>query len=318
MAPKDCPPLEDLAALAEGRLQGEARDRVVAHLVDCEECREVFAATLVTLEDLEKDAATGEGAPGAPPTAPSPSAPVPPAPVSLASRREGRRPGGRWWARSLAAAAVMVLVGAVVVYETGARKRPPSREAWLAEMPPAQQLVPSLWGGVVMRGGSEGGELTRQSAELGALLVDLEVTLAAGNGERAAELARRMATIMEEAGLLDEEVAALREGAGAGDSGAIEALRGALPGVEQSLRERFSTAHLDLGSFAEEARLAALAGDREFLRSARVRRYLSWLLSDSSQSLPPDVRHSLVLLQRDVPPTRQAEVALSLLNALAP
>jgi hypothetical protein len=37
------PDLNDLAALAEGRLTGAARDRTLAHVAECRECRDVLA-----------------------------------------------------------------------------------------------------------------------------------------------------------------------------------------------------------------------------------------------------------------------------------
>src|SRR5687767_2308900 len=38
-----CPDAEDLAALADGRLQSAERARLEAHLADCDRCRPVFA-----------------------------------------------------------------------------------------------------------------------------------------------------------------------------------------------------------------------------------------------------------------------------------
>lgn len=47
-----CPDLEELAAFADGRLSGAARDAVVEHLADCEDCYEIYAETLRVQEDL--------------------------------------------------------------------------------------------------------------------------------------------------------------------------------------------------------------------------------------------------------------------------
>jgi anti-sigma factor RsiW len=41
-----CPPAEELAALLEGRIEAEARERVLAHLNSCEPCFSVFTAAV--------------------------------------------------------------------------------------------------------------------------------------------------------------------------------------------------------------------------------------------------------------------------------
>ena len=231
--------------------------------------------------------------------------------------REGRRGRRDWQAGAVAAAATLVVVGSIVVYQRNAQPTPPSRSEWLAQMGPPERLVPELWGGVIMRGGGEGGELTRQSAELGALLVDLEVALAAGDAERAAELARRMATIMGEVGLLDEEVARLREAAGNEVDDQIKALRAELPRVEPSLRERFLAFYLDLGAFAEETRLAGLARDSSFLKTRRAHRYLEWLLSQREEPLPPTLEKNLAVLSAEsASPAEHMEAASAILRDL--
>lgn len=51
-SPSDCLDLEDLAAFVDGALSGTARDAVVAHLADCEDCYEVYTETLHVQEDL--------------------------------------------------------------------------------------------------------------------------------------------------------------------------------------------------------------------------------------------------------------------------
>jgi hypothetical protein len=53
-----CPSLEDLAAFLDGKLSGDERARVVAHLADCPRCYEVFAETarFQLYEEEEEDA----------------------------------------------------------------------------------------------------------------------------------------------------------------------------------------------------------------------------------------------------------------------
>ncbi len=297
-----CAALETLGAFAEGKLVGAERDQVIAHLAGCEECRRVLAATMQTLEELaaEEDRA------------------APPLELRRAPQSSWRR---RWLGPLVAAAAALALVGSVVVYDASTRDAPPSRDAWLAQMPPARQLLPDIWGGVVLRGTGEEGVLSQQSAELGALLVDVEVALAAGDTERAGEMLRRMATILDQAGFMDEEVAALRATAAADGAHMGALLRAERPRLEERLREGFSTLYLDLGSFAEEARLAAAAGNRDFFAQRRVRRYVAWLLEphgQDEQPLPPAALEGLAALQRPaLSPAQREAAADSVLQAVA-
>jgi hypothetical protein len=177
--------------------------------------------------------------------------------------------------------------------------------------------VPELWGGVTMRGSEEGGELTRQSAEIGALLVDLEVALAAGDAERAAELAGRMAAIMDEAGFLDPELATLRQAIESPvDQEALSSLRLAVPTIEIGLRERFDVFRLELGMFAEQARIAAATGERAFLATKTTRQYAAWAASQS-EDLPAAAVGGLQVLSRsDSSPSLQASAAATLLRSL--
>ncbi len=58
------------------------------------------------------------------------------------------------------------------------------------------------------------------------------------------------------------------------------------------MRERFEPALLDLGTFAEEAQIAARAGDQSFLASRAARRYLDWVLSQPNGTLPREDRNT--------------------------
>jgi len=44
--PPPCPPAEELAALLEGRIEEDARQRLLAHLNACEPCFQVFTAAV--------------------------------------------------------------------------------------------------------------------------------------------------------------------------------------------------------------------------------------------------------------------------------
>ncbi len=75
MSVSTCPDPEQLAACAEGRLEGEERAQVLAHLRACADCYEVFVETLRFLDDdvaMEWDSDTPADGSG-----PSPGAGVP-------------------------------------------------------------------------------------------------------------------------------------------------------------------------------------------------------------------------------------------------
>lgn len=275
-----CSALEEVAAFAEGRLRGVDRDRVVSHLSGCAECREVLAESIEVAEDLALEDGTGSVTP-----------------LRLPEPTSGRRFGSAWQ-RSTAAAAAVAVVASFLGWQAVARQRPPSRADWLAEMQPAQELLPHIWGGVVLRGEGEVGEDDKQSTEIGALLVDVDVALAAGDADRARDVLYRMATLVEDAVAMAPHDVTLRRIAEASDAAAMKAaLAAELPGFETALRERFGRFYLDLGTFAEEAQVAERVGNREFLRSRAARRYLDWVVSQQEEPLPDAVREDLRMLR---------------------
>ena len=293
----DCSALEEVAAFAEGRLRGAERERLIAHLAGCADCREVLAETIETAEELDATA----------------------------------RPRFPWLARGAAAAATFIVVGAVVVSQRNATRSPPSPDEWLAEMPAAASLAPHVWGGVRMRGAGDPGEIFPQSTELGALLVDLRVASAAGDVASGSDVLRRVAVILEDAGLMDEgDIATLRAIADENDAERRKAtLAAKLPAIEERLRERFEPSFLDLGTFAGEALIAARAGDRSFLESRAAQRYLHWVLSRPNVALPLEgtdaepvplpapVAAALRTLQdKGTTPEQQAEAAETILRAM--
>jgi hypothetical protein len=286
-----CPTLEEIAALAEGRLRGEERDRLVGHLAGCEECREVLAATAGVLED---------------------SVAVPSDRIAAVSPLR-RRP---WLPFAMAAASAALVLGTLTVYQRTAPPRLPSHAEWVAKAPPAVDLVPNLWGGVVLRGNEETGELSPRSAELGALLADLEIALTAADGERASELTDRISRILEDAGGLDREVADLALAARLEGDERLNALGRALPAIDRIARERFLTFYLDLGTFAERARLAEMAGDTRFVSSGSARRYLERVLRQRREPLSSGARSALQQLRDAEGSPSRALAASALLRSI--
>ncbi|HEV8238276.1 MAG TPA: zf-HC2 domain-containing protein [Thermoanaerobaculia bacterium] len=300
----DCSAPEDLAALAEGRLRGQERDRVIAHLAGCADCREVFAGIVETAEELDRE------------DQPSVIAPLP----------QKKRFG--WPARSAAAAMLGAMaVGAVALWQVNAQRHPPSPTEWLAQMPPATELAPLTWGGVTLRGLGAAGELYPQSVELGALIVDLHTAVQARDGERARNVLERMAVILDDAGLMEKDPATLRSVAELRDADRMrDALAKSLPGIEQRIHQRFAPSFLDFGTFVEEVHVAASAGDQRFIESRSARRYLDWVLSRPNLALPAvegrpvplgdEVGAALRIVQRQgATQKQQADAAEDILHA---
>jgi hypothetical protein len=294
-----CSPLEEIAAFAEGQLRGAQRERMIAHLAACDDCREVFAGIVEVSADVREGEADVLVAGDA---------------FSPAKRRF------RWVAGAAAAAAVIAVVGVIAFSQLEARKHPPSRGAWLDQMPAAERLLPLVWGGAIMRGPEgepDGGQLDKASTELGALMVDLDVTLHAGDAERSREVLRRMAVLLEHAPFADSDRAALLAIAAQPDVPSMKAAAASrLPALERRLGKQLDPLHLELGRFLNEARIAGLAGRQEFLGSAPARRYLGWLVSHRD-ALPARAHEQLLALQAASLPAAQAEAAESLLRSLA-
>jgi len=295
----DCSALEEVAAFAEGRLRGAERERLIAHLAGCADCREVLAETIEVGADLDAE------------TSDQKVADLRPVAVLRPMRSE-------WAVRVGAVAATVVVVGSsLVAWQLEARKHPPSRSEWLAEMPPARELAPHIWGGIRMRGAGEAGELSAQSTEIGALLVDLEVALAANDAGSASDVLNRAATILDAAGMMDDDATMLRSAAERDIVATRTVMATQLPELQKRLVERFDDFYLDLGSFAGEARIAVTVGDRDFLTARHTRRYIAWLLTQRDRALSPAALEALRLLSSDTTTAEQRrQAATDLLQSL--
>ncbi len=117
-----CPSDLDLARFVEGSLPPDGRTRMVAHLAECDDCREVVA-TVVAAQDVE---AVSAPAPFVPVPATTSTAPgVPAAPVHSC-----RRHGPGTWAAAVAVAALAVIAVRVVVTRPEAPGSVADTPAW--------------------------------------------------------------------------------------------------------------------------------------------------------------------------------------------
>lgn len=298
-----CLELEQLAALAEGRLTGRERHAALAHVADCPTCRELFVEIRRSLDD-----ATNE--------------------VSGRSRDQGPEEGQRmpaagsrrpesWRLFAFAATLVALVASGILLYLQPGGGRALERGALVALLPPPSETASLLWGGVVERGSSAGSPLARDSAELGALLLDLDIALTAGDPARIANVARRLATIVESAGLLEADARRLRELAEIPQAFSVaEVRRTELAALEARLHQRFLPFYLDLGAFAEAARLAAKSSAPELLDDSASRGYVRWLLKQEGEPLADAQREALATLASDRPSHDHLAAAELLLDSL--
>lgn len=256
-----CLDLEDLAAFADRRLSGAERQRAVEHLADCERCYEIYAEVVSFQEDDAEERLADESA----------------------ERRAEvvAHPRARRWlwpaTGALAAAALAVLVVAPLVRQDV--PTPPAGWDTDREWPTFRSAGP--------------GPVSQQGAafQLGVLGVDLEVALAAGRAKQASSLSDQLVARLESVEgaeplqVLYEQISQrLSDENPAGLIRDAEAARGLLEDfVEPS-------AHYALGRWAEEARAAALVGERRFLTGGATRRFLREL---ENVELPEEIAREL-------------------------
>jgi len=165
--------------------------------------------------------------------------------------------------------------------------------------------------------GPSAAAIEKRSAELGALLLDLDLAVALENGERAASVLRRIAAIAESADLLEEESRTLRSLAEEPDGVAhLRASSAQIDRIEERLRLRFLPLHMELGAIAEAARLSALAESPRLWDETSSERYLRWALRRHRESLTASVRSALVGLLEARGSAEQQAAARVLLEAL--
>src|SRR5919106_3086411 len=87
-----CPTDEDLAAFLDGTLSKADRERVIAHLANCETCYEIFVGSVHFLQDNPPAEAVGEVLP-------------------FVSKKEGGGGGIRRWLPAVAAAVLVAALG---------------------------------------------------------------------------------------------------------------------------------------------------------------------------------------------------------------
>ncbi len=238
-----CPELGLLAAFAEGRLAGAERDTIVAHLADCDACRETIAEAAGLAAELAAPAAGS-------------AAEVLPFPERT---RRRRRPSA-WIV--LAAALGLVVAAALI------QKRRPDTDATLVALGESAGVTAQLGAGwsdplwSVTRGEGPVVSERARAFRLGARSADLELALRAGDAAAARRLAAESAWLVADVPLADPVAATYREIAArlAETNARPAALLDAAATGARLAREAVDPALHDLGRWSETARLLATAG----------------------------------------------------------
>jgi Putative zinc-finger len=274
-----CPPLEDLAAYADGRLDAAERARVTEHLASCERCYALFLGVADALEEEEAAAAAADPPRG--------------------------RPGAWPWRAAAAAATLAAAAGiawAVVALWPSSPPAFASADLVASVDAPAGELAGHLWESVRYRGApAEDLDRQPQAFYVGVLLVDLRVALEADDAKRAEEVLGQIVVTLTGVEFIDPEIdfyTRARDEIGKDRTPA--ALLAPAAERERSLGDRFSEVYLPFGKWAEAARLAAATGDAGYLESRRSRRFLAWLLTQKDEEVEADVRKELAALRSDL------------------
>ncbi len=253
---------ERLAELLEGRLEGPERDELLAYLANADEDFHVFARTAAVLREMEEE----EGVPHPPLTPPVPEVTPPPA-------REPSPPSVRaGWRRWRASRVIVppVLAGLVVLAMVV------SRAGSVAGVSPVRLAAAlgaeSLPGGLSTVGGGSRGGAEYPAAEAGALLVDLAVSIQAGDSGTTATRAQQVYTRFDNRAVPGSPIRQIVEGP-------AQPPTVLLPLVDQetellSARSDAFRDSLQLGAWTQAARIAAARQDTEFFQGRTTRAML--------------------------------------------
>lgn len=245
--PQTCPDLETLASFVDGDLEGDARERLVAHLAVCEACYEVLEESLhFRFEDEDghqTDARAGSGA-------------------ALPSGRTGIR----WpWAVGAVAAAILIALGIRLL---GVDFREASSSELVAAVAPGSVLrgLRSEWSGERWEPVRSGQALDAREAyfRVGVRVVDVFAAIAAGDTETATAVASEVESLLGSQGVQGRVAIGSSLDSLAAFGADVDALGRSLGGVE-----------FQFGRWVETGYLAAVSGNREFFDSDIFRDFVS-------------------------------------------
>lgn len=265
---------ERVAALLDGRLDGKARDEVLAKLAASDAALWDFVEAVLLSRDAHAAGATA-------------------AVVPIAARRHER-----WWADNKKRAAVAVAVGGLVAASVALvltrAGTPADIPAYVAGL--RQPTLPAQWESRpwrVTRGTRGALSATARAARVGALLVDLDLrSRVADTASRslAADIADLVADIPASA-----PTVTLLHTLSRSDNAPPDSVRTRLQLARSSAVILVGTDLANLGAWVETARIAASTGDTRFFRSRLSRDALD--RGATLGSLPPETRTAFVRLR---------------------
>ncbi len=227
--PLGCPEIEQLAALAEGKISGAERDRILRHVNRCEDCYEILVDTLKFASGAVETAADV----GRPQTSP-------------------------WAWRRFAgwAIAAGVLLAVLIPLSRRGDTYPASgafAEALQTDLEPrllAAELIENLDSG---RGFGPRGDAPRAAFRLGVRWIDLEVARSAEERIWVDRILREFERTVESVPQFSKQLEAVRQARRA------ESLSSGESATLAATLESIEPAHFTLGVWAESGRLAGAA-----------------------------------------------------------
>ena len=281
---ESCPTDEELAAYIDGKLGRADRKRITEHLASCEDCYAIYMGALRF--QLESEPADDAAAAAARNVLPFPSR----------DQIQGL------WRLAAVAAGLLIVAGAGGGYYFAGPLPKLVTSVVTAPVRGNPAATGGLWLGPTYRGGGGEGEeapLDPASFQMGVQLVNLQVSLEAGQGEQAQDVVARILQILEPQLFVDDLKKGYTEITTAIANGSPpQKLAGKASELAQQAREAFDAPHLDLGQWVEAGQLAASAGEASFFERGDTQKFLRRLLwrqklGIGKMKLDPAARQSL-------------------------
>jgi len=286
-----CPPIEEIAALLDGRLEKQDRLRVIQHLDECPDCYEVFIGAA---EFLEVESAAEQPLEDCEDWATALKGKVVKFPPPLGGSTAVRR-----WLPLTAAAALAIAVG-VPVYRTFlAPPRIGSPDALIRSLEgtPGPQKI--LWALEANRGEEESHKRRASAFLIGAYLVDRQYSLKEGDAPSAAPYSQQIGTALKnlrEDDLADRFYSDWQKAEKTSPQVLLRDMRDSDEARERVRLTEEVAGHYPyfaFGKWTEATRLAAVTKNSEFFEQRDYRRFPTYFLKEEGQNLDDDVRQNL-------------------------
>jgi hypothetical protein len=279
-----CPTAEQIAAFLDGAVAAGERRRILVHLASCESCYEVLAGSAHVLSWLA----------GAMPGAAAGQL------IPLSDPHTVRRSSTWRRAAGLTAAAAALAMGIGVPIHRSLSIPPPMVVTELvATLAPALCLEHLLHERGATRGDRGAGAVVPEDPSflVGALEVDLRLSVAAGDVGRSSRLLADLGEWLRDVDLMERQGDAYRaEALRLTSADALRRLAAETPAQEAALESKGSSLlpeWVAFGKWTEAGRLAAASQTPAFFATSRNRRFLGFLRRGRLLPLDPGVEAAL-------------------------